>query len=97
VKVWDLERGEELSTLRGHADAVRAVAVSADGRRAVSSSDDLTVKVWDLERGEALATFTADSWIRACAVAPDGVTIVAGDESGCVYFLRLEGITLGGR
>jgi hypothetical protein len=30
--------------------------------------------------------------IASCAIAPDGVTIVAGDTSGRVYFLRLEGI-----
>ena len=30
--------------------------------------------------------------MRSCAVAPDGVTVVAGDRSGQVYFLRLEGL-----
>ncbi len=30
--------------------------------------------------------------LTSCAIAPDGVTVVAGDESGRVYFLRLEGI-----
>jgi hypothetical protein len=28
----------------------------------------------------------------ACAVASDGVTIVAGELSGRVHFLRLEGV-----
>ncbi|MEG4009957.1 hypothetical protein QUA41_27740 [Microcoleus sp. Pol11C1] len=30
--------------------------------------------------------------IVSCAIVPDGVTIVAGDAYGRVYFLRLEGI-----
>ncbi len=38
-----------------------AVAVTPDGQRAVSASEDNTVKVWDLETGEVLATFTCDS------------------------------------
>ena len=35
---------------------VRACAVTPDGRRVVSASDDKTLKVWDLESGRALAT-----------------------------------------
>ena len=35
--------------LKEHTDLVRAVAITADGRRAISGSDDETVRVWDLE------------------------------------------------
>jgi WD40 repeat protein len=37
LKVWDLENGRALRTLEGHSNKVQGVAVSADGRRAVSS------------------------------------------------------------
>jgi hypothetical protein len=30
--------------------------------------------------------------MSACAIAPDGVTIVAGDAAGHMHFLRLEGL-----
>ncbi|WP_318285844.1 N-acetylglucosamine kinase [Limnospira fusiformis] len=30
--------------------------------------------------------------MKSCAVAPDGVTVVAGDNVGRVHFLRLEGL-----
>ena len=33
-----------------------AVAVTPDGQRAVSASDDKTLKVWDLESGRELRT-----------------------------------------
>ena len=39
-------------TLAGHADVVNSVAVSADGRLALSASADRTVKVWDLNNGQ---------------------------------------------
>ena len=45
-----------LATLEGHGDEVTALAVTPDGRRAVSGSCDNTLKVWDLERGAELAT-----------------------------------------
>ena len=92
VKVWDLESGAELHSLAGHSGGVSAVAVSADGRRAVSGSYDHTVKVWDLESGEAIAGFHAEGAVGGCAMSPDGLTVVVGDASGRVHFLRLEGV-----
>lgn len=91
LKVWELESGQEVRTLAGHTKCVLAVAVSLDGKQAVSASHDCTVRVWDLSRGSVIAGFTADAAMHACAVAPDGRTIVAGDDSGRVHFLRLEG------
>jgi WD40 repeat protein len=63
-----------------------SVAVTGDGRRAVSASDDKTLKVWDLEGGRCIATFTCDGSSQSCAIV--GNLIVAGDSGGRVYFLR---------
>jgi len=92
LKVWDLATGEQRLTLNGHSDTVFAVAVTPDGKQAISGSKDNTLKVWDLATGEVIASFTGESWIYCCAVAPDGVTLVAGEASGRVHFLRLEGM-----
>jgi len=67
------------------------VAVTPDGRQAVSASQDRTLKVWDIGSGKLVATFSGEGALYACAVAPDG-TIVAGEISGRVHFLRLEGV-----
>src|SRR4051794_27418338 len=48
--------GPLIRILDGYTDVVRAVAVDAQGRRAVSGSDDRTVRVWDLEQGRCTAT-----------------------------------------
>lgn len=53
---------------------------------------DNTLKVWDLESGSAIATFIGDGALFCCAVASDGVTIVAGEASGRLHFLRLGNI-----
>jgi hypothetical protein len=43
-----------IRTLQGHSGRVHGVAVSPDGRRAVSASSDNKLKVWDLESGGEL-------------------------------------------
>jgi hypothetical protein len=60
-------------TLEGHSDSVNAVAVTPDGRRAVSASEDNTLKVWDLESGQELRTLEGHSDpVNAVVVTPDG-------------------------
>ncbi|KAB8331286.1 hypothetical protein SD80_026025, partial [Scytonema tolypothrichoides VB-61278] len=81
---------KQLLTLNGHSDSVRAVIVTPDGKRVISASDDSTLKVWDLADGKVVTNFTADSPLWCCAVAPDGMTITAGDTSGQIHFLQLE-------
>ncbi len=63
-----------------------------DGRLTISESGDKTLKVWDLESGQTVAILAGDVSIHACAVGPDGRTIVAGDTLGRVHFLRLENL-----
>jgi hypothetical protein len=62
--VWDLDSGRELRTLEGHSGGVTGVAVTPDGKRAVSASFDETLKVWDLETGRALRTLEGHSGFR---------------------------------
>jgi WD40 repeat protein len=56
VRVWDLEAGQCRTTLRSYLTLTYGVAVTADGRRAVSGSSDETVRVWDVETGRCLIT-----------------------------------------
>ena len=49
MKVWDAETGQEILTLKGHVEAVRAVAFSHDGR----------VYAWDA-KGKVLAWTVSD-------------------------------------
>jgi WD40 repeat protein len=76
---------ETLRTLEGHAEWVNAVAILGS-RRAVSGSYDRTLRVWDLDTGEMLAVTTLDAPVSAVAAAPNGRSVVAGDQSGRVHF-----------
>ncbi len=62
-----------IRTLKGHSDDVRGVALSKDGRRAVSASGDETLKVWDVESGRALRTLEGHTDIvYSVALSGDG-------------------------
>ena len=91
IKIWDLRTGTEKFTVKGHSSYVKAIALTPDGKILISGSHDNTIKIWEIETGAEIATFTGESPINCCAVAADGVTIVAGEESGKLHFLRLQG------
>ena len=61
-----------LRTLEGHSGAVCGVALTRDGRLAVSGSGDHTLKVWDLDSGRALCTLEGHSGpVNGVALTPD--------------------------
>jgi WD40 repeat protein len=77
--------------LVGHSKSVAALAVTLDGRCAVSASIDKTLKVWDLETGAELRTLRGhSSQVRGVAVTPDGMHAVSAsiDKTIKVWDLR---------
>jgi hypothetical protein len=71
----------ERRCIKAHPAPVLAVAVTPDGRRAISGSFDATLKVWDLEQGALLSTLEGhDKAVRALAVTPDGRRAVSGSD-----------------
>ena len=48
VHTWDADSGRELHRFEGHSGAVRGLAVSRDGRRALTGGDDRTARLWQL-------------------------------------------------
>ncbi|KAF7295134.1 hypothetical protein MIND_01051900 [Mycena indigotica] len=56
ARVWNLETGEELHCLKGHARAVRALQF--DSVKLITGSMDHTLKVWDWRRGRLIRTLS---------------------------------------
>ena len=54
----------------------------------LSASWDGTLKVWDLVTGVISTGITLDAPIQYLQLAPDNITIVAGDAGGNVHCLR---------
>ena len=74
--------------LRGHGGPVRAVAVSADGKMAITGSFDQSVILWRLEAGAADAVLRFhDGSVNAVASLPDG-RFASGGEDGRIAVWR---------
>jgi WD40 repeat protein len=56
LELLDLATGQEIRTMVGHDGGVNCLAVTSDGRWAVSGGDDMTLKIWDLESGRCCRT-----------------------------------------
>lgn len=67
--------------MRGHGGPVRALAVTTDGRTAISGSFDSSAILWSIETGAALQVLRYhDGAVNAVAALPDGRFATAGED-----------------
>ena len=68
----------ELRTFMGNGQLMIGVALSADGRLAISESNDQTLKVWDVPTGRELRTLDGHSY--SVALSADGRLAISADS-----------------
>jgi len=85
--------GWHVRTFEGHACSVRSVALSPDGRYALSGSDDHTLRLWELATGTCLRTLEGHTnAVRSVALSPDGRYALSGSDD---HTLRLWELATG--
>jgi WD40 repeat protein len=85
IRLWDIAGEKEVGRLIGHSAPVRTVAVSADGRLAVTGGDDRTVRVWNIKAREQFAEFSEhEGTVRSVAISQYGTLILSGSDDGRV-------------
>lgn len=91
LKIWQLETGRCVDTLRAHSRQANDVAITPDGKIALSTSSDRTLRIWDLESCQTVGTLKghADS-VWGVAVTPDGKTVVSGSWDRTLRVWDLE-------
>jgi WD40 repeat protein len=86
VKVWDVRSGREVTTLDTGGESVAAVALSPDGRRAITMNLAGGVGAWDATSGAQLGTLDHHAGFQspAAAFAADGRHAVLTSQDGPV-------------
>jgi WD40 repeat protein/tRNA A-37 threonylcarbamoyl transferase component Bud32 len=100
VRLWDLKTGREVGRLADHTEIVRCVAVSPDGRRAVSvggdraiaGGKDFILRLWDLEGKKLIPRFVAGHTDRVNSVTftADGRHVVSASDDRTVRLWEVE-------
>lgn len=100
VRIWDLETGEETRRLTGHNDYVLSVAISPDGRRALTgcSNGDHAIRIWDLETGEESGRLEGHALgVYRLAFSADGRRALSASADRTIRLWDLETRTVVGR
>ncbi len=93
LKVWDLESGRLLRSLKGHGGEVLSVAAAPNGKRLISTAKDRVIHLWVLESGRLSGSLRSHpAWLKAAFVliTPDGRRAVSGLPAGPARVWELE-------
>jgi hypothetical protein len=92
--LWERKIGELRTIEARRGGVIQSVALSADGRYALSGGNDNKVRLWALETGDELKELKClpghRGWVRSVAFSPDGSQAVSGSNDTTVRLWDLE-------
>jgi WD40 repeat protein len=85
IILWDYASGREIRSFMGATDRITSLAVSKNGKYAVSSDEGFkdNIKLWDIFTGKIIKSFNGQGGLGgtlAVAFSPDGKYIFCGDK-----------------
>lgn len=91
IKIWDLENGVCLATLKGHREKVTAIAITADGKQILSAGDDGHLFFWDSHSREKIDSKYFGSRISGLAIAAIANKVICAGLNS-VLLLDMTGV-----
>ena len=82
IKLWNMAKGEIITTLEGTRGPVTSIAFSPDGSTLASASNIRgTVELWDVVKGELITTLEGHTRpVASIAFSPDGSTLASASR-----------------
>jgi WD40 repeat protein len=81
VKIWEIETGRLLTSLRGHEAVIMCAAFSPDGRTLATGSVDHSVKLWNLAIQQEVATLKGhEGPVSDVVFSTDGNLLLSASE-----------------
>jgi WD40 repeat protein len=81
IWVRDLKSGKVLTRWSGHTGIIDALAVTTDGKMALSAASDATARLWDVAKGRELHQFPGQKDLDLHAIfTPDGRRAIVASE-----------------
>jgi WD40 repeat protein/tetratricopeptide (TPR) repeat protein len=89
IKVWEVETGIAVHSMRGHTASVNSIAFSPDSQWLASGSRDRSIRLWDVFAGQELRVLGAhDGEVCAVTFSPDGRWIASASYDRTVRLWR---------
>jgi len=90
INIQDIESGDILSTLKGHADFIQTLSFSHNGQYIVSASRDKTIKIWDAKSGQCLRTIPHLCIPHYAHFSPDDSHVVVSLMDSTISIWNIE-------
>jgi WD40 repeat protein len=91
VRLWRVDDGSLVHTLKGHSDSVNSIACSPDGSLLASGSSDKTIRVWKVKDGSLLSMsqYHTDS-VNVVTFSSDGTFLASASKDKSIGLWRLS-------
>src|SRR5205085_2028026 len=84
ARLWDVATGHEVGRFIGHLGELLTVAVSRDGRLALTGGKDRTVHLWEIATRTMRQSWRHTQWVDAVAFSPDSQSFLTSSHDGIV-------------